>query len=661
MDFKYEHLTSPITIGKTTFKNRMFVPAMGTAYAETKGPFGEFSKEGIEYITERARGGFGAMIIGVLFPDYEIDPCDPSQHPMLHKAEFMASAMDAIDQAGAFDMKLIQQLSPGCGRNYPGLFSCSENEVFGFPEMMSPALTHDQVKRKIEMTVEAAGLMKACGFAGVELNGHWGYLLDQFALALTNHRTDEYGGSLENRLRFAREIIEGIKQTCGSDFLVSMRMGLKSYAKGLNRSSFTGEDEAGRTLEEGLKIAQYMEQFGCDMLNVDVGIYDCFYYAAPPQYVPYGFVVPMAEKAKELLNIPVICGAKMNDPDLAEKAIADGKIDAVVLGRASLADPYFAKKVEMGKPEDIRPCIGCQVGCLWRPLVGGHTSCAVNPELFKETDYAPTKTLEPKTVAVVGGGIGGMEVARVASKRGHKVTIYEKSGELGGMNIPASAHDFKVELGALREWYKREMVKLGVNVEYNCEMDAEKLRALKPDVAVIAVGSAPVMPSSIPGIDSAKCCSCVEALNGKVEIGDTVVVVGGGLTGCEVAIDYAKSGKKVTLVEAADRVLAASNMVPITYSMMVNDMLEYYKVNVVCGRKIEAVNDDGVVISPTAGGESEVLPCDNVVMSIGLKPVPTFTNELRGSGIMVYEVGDCRAVGNHYTVIHNAYQVAKSI
>lgn len=661
MGFKYEHLTSPITIGKTTFKNRMFVPAMGTAYAETKGPFGEFSEHGIEYITERARGGFGAMIIGVLFPDYEIDPCDLSQHPMLHKAEFMSSAMDAIDQAGAFDMKLIQQLSPGCGRNYPSLYSCSENEVFGFPDMKSPALTNEQVKRKIEMTIEAAGFMKACGFAGVELNGHWGYLLDQFALAITNHRTDEYGGCLENRLRFAREIIEGIKQTCGSDFIVSMRMGLKSYMKGLNRSSITGEDEAGRTLEEGLKIAQYMQQYGCDMLNVDVGVYDCFYYAAPPQYVPYGFVIPMAAKAKELLNIPVICGAKMNDPDMAEQAIAEGKIDAVVLGRASLADPSYAKKVAMGKPESIRPCIGCQVGCLWRPLVGGHTSCAVNPTLFKEGSYGPDKALAEKNVAVVGGGIGGMEVARVASQRGHKVTIYEKSGELGGMNIPASAHDFKVELGQLREWYKREISRLGVKVELNCEMDAEKLKALKPDVAVIAVGSAPVMPKSIPGIDNPKCCSCVDALNGKVEIGDTVVVVGGGLTGCEIAVDYAKHGKKVTLVEAADSVLAASSMIAVTYNMMIHDMLDYYKVNVVCGHKIDAINDNGAVISPTASGDSVEIACDNVVMSIGLKPVPTFSRELRGCGIDVYEVGDCRTVGNHYTVIHNAYQVAKSI
>lgn len=658
MNHEFENLMTPITIGKTTFKNRLFVSPMGLSYNDVIGPFGEYNRHAIEYVGERAKGGFGAMFLGALVPDKEVDPCDPAAHFMNHQMQFMATAAEMNERAGLFGMKVIQQLSLGLGRNYPGLYSCSENPVFGFPGMTSPALTHDQVKKKVESVVTASGLLKASGFTGVEVHAlHWGYLMDQFAMAIFNHREDEYGGCLENRLRVVRECVEGIKQVCGSDFLVCMRLGLKSYIKDVNVASFTGDEEAGRTLEEGLRIARLCEEYGYDMLNVDVGTYDSFYHAAPPQYMPKGHVIPLAAEAKKVVNIPVICGSNMNDFRLSESAIAEGKLDAIVVGRASLADPHLAKKLEAGKPEEIRPCIGCQVGCFWKPLSGKITSCAVNPTLFKEGYYQITPAVDVKKVAVIGGGVGGMEAARIAKMRGHDVTIYEKTDVLGGMNIPASSHEFKGSLGQLREWYKRQIAKLDIPVVYNCEMTAEKLRELAPDVAIVGIGAKAVMPP-IPGIDNGKACTCVDALNHKAAIGDTVVVVGGGQTGCEIAVDYAMNGKKVTLIEAAADVLAVSPMVSVQTNMMLHDMLAHYGVTVMTNTKISAVTEKGAVVESVASGEKVEIACSNVVMSVGLKPLNSFADELKGSGILVYEIGDGASVGNHYTAIHSAFHTA---
>lgn len=263
-----------------------------------------------------------------------------------------------------------------------------------------------------------------------------------------NRREDEYGGNLENRLRFAKEIVEAIKAECGKDFPVTMRIALKSYMKGFNKASFDGSDEAGRTLEEAIEICKLLEQYGYDAVSTDVGTLDAFYYAMPPSYVPLGFTVDMAYEVKKAVNIPVLCGGRMADPDINEKAIAEGKIDAVVIGRQAIADPDYANKILEGKPEEVRTCIGCNQGCIWGYSTKGKVGCAVNPEVGYEARQL-TKTNKPKTVAIIGGGVAGMEAARVLTLKGHKVTIFEKSDHLGGNLVPAGAHDFKCEVATI--------------------------------------------------------------------------------------------------------------------------------------------------------------------------------------------------------------------
>lgn len=634
---------------------------MGMFYMETAGPFNEYSARAAEYVTHKAKGGYGLMFMGVgFFPDSKVDASNPNFALLNHKEEFAKAALEMNERADMFGMKIIQQLGFGVGRTHEGAYAPSEVEVYRHPDILAPALTKDQIQLKIDQMIEAAQLMKASGFQGVEMHAmHWGYLLDQFATAITNHRTDEYGGCLENRLRVARQLVEGVKQTCGDDFIVSMRFALKSYIKGLNKSDFTGEHEAGRTLEEAIEIAKLLESYGYDCLNVDVGWYESYYQMATPSYMPKGHVIPLAAEVKKNVNIPILCGSRMQDPYMSEKALAEGKIDAVVLGRPTIADPDYAKKIEMGVPEKIRPCISCNIGCIWRAENSRTTACAVNPLMDKELVYSPRKTLSPKKIAIIGGGIAGMEIARTATMRGHECTIYEKSGVLGGNLIAAGTHKFKKANMDLVEWYREQMRALRVRVELNTEMDAEKVKALKPDIAVLALGANSVMPRSIEGIDHPKCCSAVDAALGNVEIGNKVVVVGAGLTGCEEALAHVMDGKDVTIVEAASGVLAASEMIHESYSDCIIDMFEHYGVKVVASHKIVAVTDEGAVVEPTAGGEKFTIPADTVIMSLGLRPLPSFARELQGTGIDVYEVGDGKRVGNVFTTVNGAYGVAR--
>ena len=666
MDKRFEHLLSPMTIGKTIFKNRMCVAPMGAGYGNRQGPHGEYMDSAIEYMIERAKGGFGLFYVGSIYPDYKVDPHDPASHFMLHKVDFKKMALRMTERAKVYDMKMIQQLSFGTGRNNPGQYSCSPLPVFGKPDMIAPVLTKDQIKQKIDCMVEGAALMKECGFYGVEMHAmHWGYLLDQFAMSITNHREDEYGGSLENRMRIAKELAQGIKQVCGDDFLVGMRLGLKSYLTDFNTGSLTGENEAGRTLEEGIRISQMLEAYGYDMLSVDVGVYESWFQGCPPSHMPLGNVIPLAAEVKKNISIPVLCGSRMNDPFLTEQAIAEGKIDGAVLGRPSLADPYYVKKLEMGQPEKIRPCIGCLVGCMDKINNGQFMACAVNPQLLKESQYGLSPALVPKKVAVIGGGVAGMEAARICKMRGHDVTIYEKSNRLGGLLYAAGAPSFKKETRQLMNWYIDEVESLKIPVVYGADMNAETVKALnpKPEVVILAMGSGSLMPKSIAGIDHPKCASFIDAHENKEAHKDDqkVVVFGGGLVGCETALDFAMDGKEVTLVEAAPNILSAGKKPPIMITQMMPLMLAQYNVRIMTGYQIDAINDTGAVVSPTGGGESEALTADRVIIAIGRKRAANFALDIYGNGLEVYSCGDIDQVGNVYTCITSAYEIARRV
>ena len=659
MTVSHAPLLQPLKIGRMTLKNRFCVGPL--TLPSLHGPFGEFSPDGLAYFEARAKGGFGLLYTGAFHPDVLVDPIHPldSKQPLKAPKTFQRTAVELLERLDAYGAKMMPQVSMGYGRNAPGCFCPSEIPYYHDPARLAPALTKDQIRQKIDQMIATAVLFKQCGFPGIEVHAmHWGYLLDQFAMTFMNHRTDEYGGELENRLRCAREIVDGVKAACGADFVVSMRLALKSYIKGYNKPSLHGEDEVGRTLEEGLTIARRLEAYGYDCLSVDFGQYDSFYYAAPPCYMEKGRVIDLAAACKQVVRIPVLCGGRMNDPDLAAQAIADGKLDAIVLGRPSLADPAYAQKVAMGCPEDIRPCIGCNQGCIGALKAGRRAGCAVNPQAAREATFPLTPDLEKQKVLVVGGGVAGMEAARCAALRGHTVTLCEAGETLGGNLIPAGAHDFKKELNELNAWYQRQLTKLRVTVETGLSLTARDILARKPDAVVLAVGAAPTVPL-VPGIEDAKVVDCVTALTGPALPGQKIVVVGGGLVGCETALGFAREGKTVTILEALPDILSAGIPVPEMNSSMLRDLLDEAGVTLRTGCRLAEVTETGAVAQGPAGREE--LAADHVVLAVGFTPRTSLASALDGHGIAVYQVGDGGKVGSVMTAIATAYTVGRQL
>ena len=656
---KYDVLNTPYKICNVEIKNRFLVIPMtmgGLSYDEEGG----FSDNLINYFALRAKGGFGLIIPGAAATDYHVDPYSalgPNVNTNKHWQERAKVLVDTVHANGA---KIFCQLTMGLGRNYPGLPGPSENPVWRNPDQKSPALTTEQMKQKIADLIEGAVVAKECGYDGVEMHAmHWGYLLDQIGMAFYNRRTDEYGGSLENRLRAAKELVEGIHARCGDDFPVGMRLGLKTYIKDYDKATLTGEEEVGRTLEEGVEIAKLLEKYGYNFLDVDTGTYDSFYYACPPMYNPQGFMIPLAAAAKAAVNIPILAGGRMQDYDLAAAAVEAGEIDAVGLGRPSLADPDYPNKVFAGTPEKIRPCIGCNMGCFRRCVETGEpVSCAVNPQAAREL-VMPLKPADgDKKIVVVGGGIAGMEAARTAARRGYRVTLFEKSDHLGGHVVEAGAHSFKSEIAKLNSWYQNELKELGVDVKLNHEPCINCIRKQEADAVILATGSNVSAPP-IPGLD--KAVASLDAIDHPEKLGNKVVIVGGGLVGCEIALDEANHGKHVTVVEALDDIMAAGGAgAPYPNKQMICDLFDAKGVKVLTGTKLVEVTDDGAVVE-CPDGTKNLLEADTVVSALGFRPAPNLKEEWKELGIPMCEIGDATGAGTILKAIWDAYDAANAV
>lgn len=659
----YPNLFKPFRINKLTVKNRLAVSPMGQFFLMYNEK-GAYTFNMMDYLCEKARGGFGLIVIGGIPSDMLVDKKNPHEDqvsPLYAPKNFRNAAGNMLDRVHAYGAKVFIQLSTGHGRMrlekgpspLPYLYD---------PKHINEELTKEEIELKIEQEIKCAKFAKDLGFDGVEVHAmHWGYLLDQFAQPLTNKRTDEYGGDLDGRLLICKKMIDGIRAECGPDFPVSIRMGLKWWMKDFNKPSLWGDEEVGRSIEDAIEIAKKLEEYGYDMLDCNSGTYDSFYYSCPPYYQPYGYNVELAREVKKHISIPIVLAGKMDDPDVAEEAVASGATDAVAIGRGSLADAQFAKKLEMGCPEKIRPCISCQ-NCIKSIFGIGNIQCSVNPNVTQEFSYALHPAVQKKRVCVVGGGVAGMEAARSARLRGHDVELFEAEDHLGGHLNEAGSHPFKSGIARLNTWYQRELDELGVRVRLNTKVDAEMIKCGGYDSVILAVGSYHFIPGFVKGHDHEKAVVSYDVLMGKRQLGENVVVVGGGLTGSELAYDLARyAGKKVTLVEALPDILSAGPENPKPVDMMLRDLLDYYKVDIRAGHKIVAVEDEGAVIENSVTGERITLPADDVVFCIGLKPNASLREELMYSGLEVFEVGDGVAVGNIRSCISNAYEIARKL
>lgn len=658
---KYKHLFTPLKIGeKLVIKNRIAYAPVGSGLSTNNS--GAFDRIDEEFYVTRAKGGAGLIFTGSTRMDMYVDKVALGAYGTWHinynPALYKMTAFRMLERVHSYGAKMFAQITMGNGRNHSEK-APSEIPTYDDPSKNSPALTVEEIQLLIEQYANAALVAKNAGFDGVEVHAmHFGYLMDEFALEICNQRTDKYGGSLENRMRVAKELVEAVKEKCGKDFPVSMRLGLKSYIKGFKQASIDGSDEAGRTLEEGIKIGRLLESFGYDLLNVDAGLYDSFYYCYPPMYMPLGLNACLAAELKKAVNIPVLVCGRMHDVDLCEETVASGKADGVVMGRQMLADPDFAIKAKLNKAEDIRPCLSCNFGCRGRLARGLDLTCAINPQARREAYYDIVPALVKKDIMVVGAGIAGMEAARVAAMRGHKVTVYEKSDRVGGIFNIAGIPEFKEEDRKLVKWYEHQLNKLGVKIVFNKEVDLDFILSVSPDAVISAKGSSPVVPR-VDGLDHSKAVGFVPAMKGEVPVGQNVVVVGGGLVGCEVALNFMRKGHKVTIVEFLSDILSAGAPTPFMNKMYLQDDFKYSGVEIKANSALTAVNDEGAVIKTAEG--LETVPADTVILAVGLRSNPSFAPELNDYGIEAYSIGDEREVANLMNAVGNGYEVGRTI
>jgi 2-enoate reductase len=662
---KYTQLFTPIKIGKVEIKNRYAMAPMGPlGLSDNEGAFND---RGIEYYTERAKGGTGLLFTGVTFVDNEIEkhamphvPC--STHNPVH---FIRTAFEMTERIHAYDTKIFLQMSAGFGR------VTVPTNMGEYPPVSSSAIPHrwldktcrpmtkEEIRHIVAMFGKGAFNAKRAGFDGVQIHAvHEGYLLDQFAISFFNHRTDEYGGSLENRLRFAREVAEEIRKACGDDFPVTLRYSPKSFIKDYKSGALPGEKfiEKGRDIEEGIEAAKLLVGYGYAALDVDVGSYDSWWWSHPPMYQKKGLFMPYAKIMKEHVNVPIICAGRMDNPDTALQALEEGACDMVSLGRPLLADPDYVNKLQRGDVKSIRPCISCHEGCMGRVQAYSALNCAVNPQAAREKVRAYNPIFKKKKVLIVGGGVSGCEAARVLALRGHEPVLYEKSDRLGGNLIPGGVPDFKEDDGALVAWFEHELETLKVPVMRNTEITKDFILSDKFDTVIIATGST---PKKLNLGHNEKVFTAEDVLLKKADPGKRVVVVGGGLIGCETALWLSKEGKTVTIVEVMDKLLAVNGPLCHSNSDMLKELIPFNGIKVMTSAKVKQYMD-GCITCDTPEGETTI-ECDSVVLAVGYNSNRSLYEDIRFDVPQVYLLGDARRVANIMYAVWDAFEVANGI
>lgn len=663
---KNKFLFEPIKIGKLEIKNKIAMAPMGA--------FGLvdneccFNQRAVDYYVERAKGGTGLIITSIVKVENELDKVLTGVFPIIsiNPAKFVMTSSEMTERVHAYGSKIFLQLSMGFGRSGApgGLLTSQPVSASDIPNYWDPtvtcrALTTSEVEWIVEKFAEAAAVAHKAGFDGVEIHAvHEGYLLDQFTLSIFNRRTDKYGGDLRGRLQLPIEIVNAIKAEVGSDFPVGLRYSVKSCIKDWGQGGLAEEDyvEKGRDLEEGLEAAKILEAAGYDEFNADLGTYDAWYWAHPPLYQKDGLYLPYTKELKKVVNIPVMVAGKMGMPEVAKRALEDEAADIITLGRPLLCDAYWPKKVLMGKDDRIRPCIGCHTGCMGRGFEGKPLSCAVNPAAGRERYYDIKPAISPKKVMIIGGGVAGMEAARITAMRGYTVTLYEGSKELGGQVIPASVPDFKLDDRRLLEWYRNEMKETKVKVVLNTRVTEEIVEKEKPDIIIIATGANEVK-LNLPGIDKDKVATVIQILNGNKQTGKNILMVGGGLAGCEASLYLAKQGKKVTIIEARDSILNAGKPIPHMNKIMLIDLLKNSGVDIITETSLLEVTDEGAIIIDNKFNKHNIA-ADSVVIAVGFKSNKELYGKLRDKVVDLYMVGDANESANIMNAIWSANEVA---
>lgn len=648
MKTKFPHLCQPITLGRVTFRNRMFSAPMGGTDITADCSVGPRTPGFYEL---RAKGGAAAVTASELVVHPQTD-ASHMFHINLTTPGNLAGwtfLADAVARHGA-----VPSVELSHSGQYAGTYLVDKDKKksltqFGPSDWVRPdgipvkALTKEQIADIVKSYGEAATLAKRVGFQMVMVHGGHGWLVNQFLSPAFNHRTDEYGGSFENRLRFAREVLTEVRKAVGPGFPIEFRMS--------GAELFDG----GYTLEDGVKIAQGVEDL-VDLIHVSAGSYQFgFFTTHLPMFAPHGNNVYLAAEIKKHVHKPVATIGALNDPAQMEEIIASGRADVVEMARALLADPFLPNKVMAGQEDEIVRCLRCFTCMAERPTTGTRR-CTVNPLIGREcegTDVLPAA--RKKKVVVAGGGVGGMKAAITAAQRGHQVILLEKTDELGGILKSEQALPFKYEMYQLGLTFARQMEKEGVEVRLNTPATPELLEQLAPDALILAVGSSPIVPP-LPGIDGDNVVVVNNYYLEKEKVADTVVVLGGGLAGCECAVHLGMEGKQVHLVEMRDSLAVDCN---IRHRPILMQQVDKYT-TVHTGLQGLRVTEDGLVCK---GGEGKevLIPGKTVICAVGQRSNRDTVEALRSCAPFVREIGDCARVSNITNAVYQGYHAALDI
>ena len=637
---KLKHLLSPIKIGKLELKNRVeFAPV-----TDNFGIDDYVTDRMIKFYEERAKGGVGLINIGFFTVNYPHNPLGIG----MYDDKFIPGIRKLTDACHAYDAKVGVELTfeENYARKRGGPFEPIGPSAVGTREgrPVPRALTIAEIEEIVEQFGDSARRSVEGGFDAIHILGSAGYPLAQFASPLTNKRTDKYGGSFENRMRIHKEIIESMKKKAGDDLIITWRMGGQDFMPG------------GNTLDDSVKIAQYFEKQGVKLLNVTTGWHD----SGQPfiqYFVPKANWIFMGERIRKNINIPVIVGTRVLDPIMADKIIADGRADMVYFARPLIADADLINKAAEGRFDDIVPCTSC---CLcfdaWsrtEPIY-----CQVNARAGRELELNITPAKQKKKVFVVGGGPGGMEAARVAGLRGHKVTLFEKSNKLGGALNAAGAPSVKDGIGYFRDYLIKQMKKEGIEIRLNTEVDNTIIEKERPDAVIVATGATPIIPD-IPGVTGKNVVLAADVMTGKKSVGKKVVIVGGGMVGCEVAdfLHEEKGKTDITILEMLPKV--AVDVGP-TLRWVVRKRLNEFKIKIKTNARVSEITAKGV--TSVCGGAAEVFEADTVVIAVGYEPWNKLVRAIEGkAGVSVEAVGDCDKVARIAEAVESGFRAGLKV
>ena len=645
---KYPHLCAPITLGRVTFRNRMFAAPVGGTDITSDCCVGPRTPPFYEL---RAKGGAAAVTASELV----VHPATDASHMFhldLKTPGCLASwtwVADAISRHGA-----VASVELSHSGQYAGTYLVDKDKKkglsqFGPSDWVRPdgipvkALTHEQIDDIVKAYGETASLAKRAGFQMVMVHGGHGWLINQFLSPAFNHRTDEYGGSFENRLRFARRVLQSVRDAVGHGFPIEFRMSGSELFEG-------GYDLAG-----GVEIAKAVEDL-VDLIHVSAGSYQFgFFNTHPSMFSDHGCNVYLAAEIKKHVKVPVATIGGLNDPAQMEEIIASGKADVVEMARAILADPYLPQKIMGNRDEEIVRCLRCFTCMAERPTTGTRR-CTVNPQIGRECeglDVPPAA--RRKKVIVVGGGVAGMQAAITAAQRGHKVILCEKSDQLGGILKSEQALPFKYEMYQLGVSMSKILEREQVEVRLNTAVTPELLEREAPEALILAVGSLPIVPP-MPGMDGENVVVVNDYYRKKELVKDTVVVLGGGLAGCECAVHLGMEGKKVHLVEMRYSLAVDCNIRH--RPILMKQVEQYTTVHTNC-RGLR-VTGEGLICAD-AQGEEILIPGETVICAVGQRSNRPEVDKLRFGAPFVREIGDCARVSNITNAIYQGYHAALDI